>query len=417
MHDGYKFMSNVTNGAALPLEARFWDMLLQQAKGWGVALFEEDWLASVFELMLRPGQDTHTIADFHRQLGDAAERAGIPVQYCMPLVGDVLQSVERDAVRFVRVSDDYCTRVDQWRIGRASVIPHALGLFPFKDGWWSVERQPAFSATLNECWNGTGPFEEPNPALQAAVAVLSNGPVAVGDAAGRTNATLVRRTCLGNGTLTRPARPALPIEATFLGPGGPRAAPKGEVWHTHATVAGATAHYVLCANLSAAFSLTPADLGAAPPDGAWRAWNTAAAVPAGGGPPPSLVAVDASHPLPLPIGVEKHVGGVVPFSVFALSPVLSGGWVFLGEAGNKFMPISSQRFAGLTANETEARVTVTLTASSSGQGDEVVDVRFLLLGAAERQIAMGTATCSGSNRQRDVVCVHAPPSAVSCTCA
>ena len=216
------------------------------------------------------------------------------------------------------------------------------------------------------------------------------------------------------------ARPALPIEATFLGGG---LAPAGEVWHTHAAITGSASggggasaiavHYVLAANLSAPFLLAPSDVGA-PAGSEWRAWDTAA-----GGGAPQPVAVDAGHPLPLPVGVEEPIGGVVPFGVWALSPVLAGGWVFLGEGGSKFMPVSAQRFAGLATNESEARVAVTMTSvqAQASAAEEVVAVRFLSLciRCGGRAPLLCTAKCSGVDLKRQVRCVNTPPSC-ACTC-
>lgn len=385
--DGYPFLSEPN--ASLPLSQEFWDMLLAQAAGWGVHLFEQDWLASVYELMLRPSQDVHTIANFHRSLGKAAERAGVPVQLCMPLVGDVLQSVESSSMRFIRVSDDYCTKVDQWRIGRASVIPYAVGLIPFKDGFWSSRHQPGFKS-MGQCY--TNSFEENNPALQATVAVLSGGPVAMGDKVGVTNATLMSRTCLGDGTLFRPERPAMPIEATFLAEG----APEGDVWHTTATIStttgmgdiniggggiagrsstgsGVAYGYVFAANLSAPYELPLASaivggLGVEEEHtgegkGVWYAWDASKPTAA----IETLVLVDATHPLSLPVlrplantaAGSSGVSSIISFGVWVLSPVLQGGWVFLGER-NKIMPISSQRFHHLATNGSVAHIGVTL---------------------------------------------------------
>lgn len=128
-----------------------------------------------------------------------------------------------------------------------------------QDTFWTVTHQPASTSPY-------GNFSEPNPALNAAVASLSLAQVAIGDAIGATNRTLVLRTCRQDGLVLRTARPATAIDATFW---TASAAPTGDVWSTYSSISAATAqlgqpllypnrlevHYVLAANLSKAWSL------------------------------------------------------------------------------------------------------------------------------------------------------------------
>ena len=75
------------------------------------------------------------------QMGLAAQKAGITIQYCMPYPRHALQSVELPAVTQIRVSDDYVPGPDwthqdsapeQWRIGGSSILADALSLSAFK---------------------------------------------------------------------------------------------------------------------------------------------------------------------------------------------------------------------------------------------------------------------------------------------
>jgi len=67
----------------MPLEERFWDDLFHQSKKWGLYTYEQDWLHNEF-LSLNA---TLTTVDRARtwllQMGRAAERHGIRLQYCM----------------------------------------------------------------------------------------------------------------------------------------------------------------------------------------------------------------------------------------------------------------------------------------------------------------------------------------------
>ena len=77
----------------------------------GVTLWKQDWLASLFELSHRAGEDTSTARQFHVQMGAAAASRGIQLQYCMPTASDIIQTVESPTARFIRLSDDYCAYI------------------------------------------------------------------------------------------------------------------------------------------------------------------------------------------------------------------------------------------------------------------------------------------------------------------
>lgn len=48
----------------------------------------------------------------------------------------MLESIENQAARFIRLSDDYSTNPAQWRIGRPGMVAWALGLTAFKVQPW-----------------------------------------------------------------------------------------------------------------------------------------------------------------------------------------------------------------------------------------------------------------------------------------
>src|SRR4051794_9211130 len=102
----------------------------------------------------------------------------------MPVVSDIVESLENPMAESIRLSDDYATNPLQWKIGRLGIISWSLGLAPSKDTFWSISEQPG------NLYN----FTEPNPELNALVASLSTGPVGTGDKIGFTNKTLVMMT-------------------------------------------------------------------------------------------------------------------------------------------------------------------------------------------------------------------------------
>lgn len=166
---------------------------------------------------------------FMQGFSNAAMKAGIPIQLCMPLAADVLLSAQLPGVSNIRASDDndltYAS-ADRWRIGLTSMLYGALDVRPFFDGTWT-----------HATYSGASAVDVPYPAgytqnateLGMAISTLSTGPVGIGDKLGFTNATLARMTCASNGVLLKPSLPASPVDAFFnygasCGPSGTPAA-------------------------------------------------------------------------------------------------------------------------------------------------------------------------------------------------
>ena len=88
------------------------------------------------------------------------------------------------------------------------MLAAALGLAPHKDVFWSSSVQLS---------NPYGPtYIEHAPALEAAVATYSCGPVVPGDAVGLANKTLLAMSHMIDGTLLKPSYPATPLDSYFL---------------------------------------------------------------------------------------------------------------------------------------------------------------------------------------------------------
>ena len=302
------------------------------------------------------------------QMGAAAQRAGLTVQYCMPSARHLLASLEIPAVTQARASDDYKPSDDteQWRIGGQSALMDALGLAPSKDGFWSTSVQSG---------NPYGDdHTEPHPELEAAVLALSAGPVAVADAVGLTDAALVKRACRADGRLLQPSEPAKLVDAAYIaraGHGGARVDGAiaaladgggnagGELWAARSAVAGRVFGYVFGANLSASVDVTPAMLrDTLGDDGdaatAWLVVDARAMIAAaeGTGPPASsLAAREFSAAAPLAVAAC----GRDDFQLFTLTPVEPNGWALAGELG-KWVGVSSSRWLEVTTTPTSMLV-------------------------------------------------------------
>eukprot|EP00937_MAST-01D_sp_MAST-1D-sp2_P006546 g6546.t1 len=352
----YSFEIGARDNMAMPLEQRFWDDLLANATRWGLVNYEQDWLHNELEGVTRATTDVALARTWLLQMGAGAEKNGLTVQYCMAYPRHVLQSVEIPAVSHFRASGDYhgdsaLNQGSQWHVGHSSIVAHALALGP------------------------------------AAVTHFTRGPVAPSDRVGLSDAALIRQHADAAGTLLRASRPATAIDATFAfrakiaGATGP----DGEVWSSTSSFGpsgcrkgGAsgeclTFDHVFAADLRADFDVAPADLHRRPAPGS---------------------AVQFAHPAPgevlargnitdfganAPIKLAKC--GRADFQLVHTAPVLSNGWVLVGELA-KWVPASPDRVTSIDAQASS------LVVGLKGAQGEAVKLTFL--DASSKLVA---ATC------------------------
>ena len=138
----YQFLDGSDGKVSLPLDQGFFNKIFSQIKRWGVEILIQDWLSSVYEDMPEASWDVNIARDYHLHLAEGAKQAGIKLIYCMPLNPDIMETLENTQVHYIRISDDYSTNINQWNIGRASMITWALGVIPFKDTFWTTSVQP-----------------------------------------------------------------------------------------------------------------------------------------------------------------------------------------------------------------------------------------------------------------------------------
>jgi hypothetical protein len=171
------------------------------------------------------------------QMGEGAQKSGLKIQYCMAYSRFALQSVEVPVVNQIRVTDDYAVDLTDkhgkpvnLRTGVSSMLAAAVGLAPSKDVWWSTRAQPG--APKYKKFD----LHAPSPAAHAAIATLTAGPVAPGDAVDKQNASLILRSCRSDGVLLKPSYPATAVDAYFarkaFGTGGPH----GELYSTYSAL-------------------------------------------------------------------------------------------------------------------------------------------------------------------------------------
>ncbi|KAL3880433.1 hypothetical protein ACJMK2_032671 [Sinanodonta woodiana] len=251
IQNGGKFKFLLEPPKAIPVDQTFWDSFFQDAKQWGLILYEQDWLDVEFSMNITRS-DIYLGREWLLQMGAGARKNDLTIQYCMSLPRHAMQSLEIPVVTQARVSGDYQPGNDQWRIGISSMFADALGLAPFKDTFWT---------TTNQTGNKYGK-SEPNVVLQSAVATLSTGPVGPSDKISATDPDLLMRCCNQDGLILKPSRPATAIDKQLHrlafddGVG-----PAGEIWTTYTEISGYYFGIILAADLSEMYPLTPQDAG------------------------------------------------------------------------------------------------------------------------------------------------------------
>ena len=195
----YEFVFDDENGAAVPIETRFWDDLFRNSTKWGLEVYLQDWLDVETDRISAFEHDVELERNWLLQMGQGAAVNGVNILYCMSYTRHMLQSVEIENVVSFRASDDYQPGNDQWAIGLTSAWIYAVGLAPFKDSFWTSADQPGNSKYVNKT--------EPNVLLQSAVATLSTGIVGIGDKIGMTDLSVISRSMRVDGLILKPSRP------------------------------------------------------------------------------------------------------------------------------------------------------------------------------------------------------------------
>ena len=142
----------------------------------------------------------------------------------------------------------------------------ALGLAPSKDVFWSNSSESYCKGPLHlkDCLKSKySHASEPHPEVQAAVALLSAGPVGPGDKIGAANKSLLMQTCRDDGLLLKPSYPATALDLVLH----ERASGKrdrhsgGEINVAYSNISGRVFATIIAIDLPRDVTLTAADLG------------------------------------------------------------------------------------------------------------------------------------------------------------
>jgi len=265
----------------------------------------------------------------------------------MSLCRHILQSLEIPAVTQARASTDYHPGATQWTLGVTSIFAHAVGLAPTKDNYWSTSVQPGNPYKDNPT--------EPYTRLQSAVSTLSAGPVAPSDKIGYSDAALILKACMADGTLLSHIVPATSVDATFpLRAGLTSAGPQGEVWTSGSIVGGQLFGSVFVATLNAPYALPLEAVG-------YPSTSSVAVIEANTTSTVTVLGPGSS--------LTAKACGRYDFQLYSIAPVLPNGWALIGETA-KWVPVNSVRFSDLSYDDDS--VTVTL----NGAVNEAIVVSF-----------------------------------------
>jgi hypothetical protein len=292
--------------------------------------FEVDFMDIQFgeyvEYVTEPGEHRKWL----KGMADAALALNVSVQYCMPLPGHMLQTLEFPAVTNARASPDGGRPFTN--MGPTNMLLWALDVRPFKDN--SLSRQ-------GDDFVGS---------------VVARSPVGIGDAK-NFDFRAIKRTCRSDGVILHPSRPGFPLNAHYH----PRAGRGAGTWLTHSEIPGLTCYTALTGEwaVDEEWLITPADLypkHVDPQALMWWAWNDPAErvrdrMPNEYGARPSQRCNGTSPRASArecltrmsSKGFPVVGGGADRFRLYHACPEMFG-WTLLGET-SKYMPVSPNRLA------------------------------------------------------------------------
>lgn len=380
IQNGGKYRFAMEGNLSLPLQEEFWNDLFEQAKLWGLTVYEQDWLDVQTQSMHLTLQTVEGARTWLVQMGNAAKRHNIPIQYCMSWPRHILQSLEIDSVTQARASGDYQPGNDQWAgLGISSMFSFALGIIPLKDNFWS--------STLPQPTHRYNPDQEPASKLQSIVATYSTGSVAPSDNMKLMDVALIRKSCANDGRLLQPDMPAVRTDATILAQAGIKVKSKqrNEVWSTMTNLSGYAYTYLLAAD-SPAFEIDEEDLySSCFETSGFIVWDLDSSPLSSSNFPKISTAGAVSLPYQVPSSDKTRA------HVYCIAPIFPNGWSLLGEAETKWTAVSGDRFSRLVVDDDGFSVSL-----MGGPGELV----HLVLRTPETKFVRVTCGLSPSGRAR-----------------
>jgi len=311
--------------AAVPEDPpAFFDYFFTQQQGWGLAMYEQDWMCTEYD-SVSALQTNISMGDLWLYgMASGAAKSGRTVQYCMPYPYDLLSAAAYPAVTNARATGDYFHSQDQWAVGNTAIFYWALGILPFKDGFYSSNLKQTGGQT-------EGP--ELNPDREALMATLSCAMVGPMDGIYLLNASRVMTTCRKDGTVLKPDRPLTVVDSCFR-----KRDPACFVYETFSDITGyGRAHYYF--NNKGGAALAPEDVYLTSDDVSNHVvynWYNG-----------QLERMQKS--VDISAGYEGHS--------YAVILPITNGWALIGEV-EKFVTVSKIRFPNVTIGDRGLTVSV-----------------------------------------------------------
>ena len=347
----FEFIVDDDSDLAIPQSIEFWDFIFTNATGWGLETLKQDHMNEQQTYMESTMTQIDVVRNWLLQQGEMCTQKGITIMYCMDYSNVFLNSLEVGrAATTSRASNDYVPddAFHNWKIGVTSALLWSIGLFPYKDTFYSSTDEMVIKPDAKFYQ-----YTEPYPITHAVVSVFSAGPVAPSDGINGANVTLIMRTCREDGLLLKPDRPAIAIDRIWI----ERAfrddftreerGAKGEVWTTYSQIGSYFWNYLLGVNLLIDTIVYPSDL---LQESIQRDQNTN-----------RMVAYSYNKntlgSLPTSIEIFTNTSGLTvergenygDFTVWVICPeIVSGAPILLGEL-DKIIPVSRKRFENIQA--------------------------------------------------------------------
>jgi hypothetical protein len=281
------------------VDPAWWEMVASYLQAGGVKTFEQDWL----------GADAHTDVNltdpfsFMDNMAGAMARHGITLQYCMGEPKHFLQSTLYDNATTARTSEDGFTSARWTEFLYSGRFASAVGLWPFTDVFQSTNTNNMI------------------------MAVLSAGPVGVGDELGSVSRANLLKAARPDGVIVKPDVPAAPLDSVYIADAQGADVPMTTASFTD--YGGIAAHfifsYVRQANNTA--TIAPSAFGIYGASYVYDYQNAAG----------TLLAAGASFSATLASGT----------GYFVLVPVGRSGIAFLGDKGH-FVTLGKKRIPALS---------------------------------------------------------------------
>jgi hypothetical protein len=302
----------------------------------------------------------------------------------------------------------------------ASLFLSSINVRPMMDVLWTTSIQPGDPYNCGiPCADALGPPSvRMNLQRDMIVAVLTAGPVGIGDMIGGTDVSLLRTALREDSIILKPAHPLLRLEKYYAGekammwlapsvPAAAASAVEDRRANSFARLEGVGSvkedpaalwwHSLFASEVTVAAVVALSDLFPTPGPSAaflvgWRFGWPSAPTPCINGSRPSscLRLFNEANPLPVHTGSTPQSQCVVSpnttvaYKLLQLAPVLPSGWVLLGEL-SKIVPLSPQRFITRRGGSVPSGAVSDAVHPSelSGTGH---DLQFRIIGAANETV-------------------------------